>query len=161
DVRERSGAKRSQGRGRVQSGQSFRPDRDGTLGTSCSHALSARCYAPRVRVRGPIAAPVLAFPAVFALACGSDPDPVREASAAAPAVILERFAPRAPAPRLDGPKLFLEGTAFTAGESGFARFRAPSLAIARSGAILAFAQAQASLLDQAQNKLVMKRSDDL
>jgi len=49
---------------------------------------------------------------------------------------------------------------FTAGESGFESIRIPSVVVTVKGTVLAFAEARAVASDQAQNKMVMKRSAD-
>ncbi len=49
---------------------------------------------------------------------------------------------------------------FTAGKDGFASIRIPSLVVTKSGALLAFAEGRSSHSDQAQNKLLQRRSTD-
>lgn len=51
-------------------------------------------------------------------------------------------------------------TVFTSGAEGFASIRIPALAVTKSGALLALAEGRAKAADQAQNKIVLKRSTD-
>ncbi len=49
---------------------------------------------------------------------------------------------------------------FTAGESGFPAVRIPSIVVTKSGALLAFAEGRKNLSDQAENKIILRRSLD-
>ena len=49
---------------------------------------------------------------------------------------------------------------FVSGREGFHTYRIPSVVCAKSGAVLAFAEARKTRSDQAENKLVLKRSPD-
>ncbi len=49
---------------------------------------------------------------------------------------------------------------FIGGQEGFHTYRIPSLIVSKTGTILAFAEGRKSRTDQAENKLVLKRSTD-
>ena len=49
---------------------------------------------------------------------------------------------------------------FTAGKDSFASIRIPSVVVTRAGTVLAFAEGRAVAADQANNKLILKRSAD-
>ncbi len=49
---------------------------------------------------------------------------------------------------------------FTAGQDGFPSVRIPSIVVTKSGALLAFAEGRKNLGDQAENKIIQKRSLD-
>src|SRR4051794_28895974 len=49
---------------------------------------------------------------------------------------------------------------FTGGKDGHPAYRIPSLIVTKNGAVLAFAEARASLRDHAENDIVLKRSSD-
>jgi sialidase-1 len=51
-------------------------------------------------------------------------------------------------------------TVFAAGQNGFPAVRIPSIVATKSGALLAFAEGRQSLADQAQNKIIQRRSLD-
>jgi sialidase-1 len=49
---------------------------------------------------------------------------------------------------------------FVNGQGGFAVYRIPALAVSRTGTLLALAEGRRSISDQAQNKIVLRRSSD-
>lgn len=51
-------------------------------------------------------------------------------------------------------------TVFTANENGFKSIRIPSMVVTNKGAVLAFAEGRSANADQAENKIILKRSED-